>query len=87
MSALWGVVMNAQQLPFTEPEPQPDAPPTMHYRIEGGQVIQWFDDRGERVEFKPFKPGPNWARWVAGLPLCVTFADGGFIVFRLEEAT
>ena len=80
--------MIAKQLSLTEPEPEPIQPalPTMRYhRNSDGTITQWFFDGAERVEFKPFKPGPNWARWVAGLPLCVTFADGGFIVFRLEE--
>lgn len=62
-----------------------DTTPVMHYRRnDDGTVTQWFDDNGQRHEFKPFIPGPNWKRWVDGLPLCVTIGDWQQ-VFRLEE--
>lgn len=64
--------------------PVSDALPVMYYRIDNGMVYQWYYDNGERREFPPFRPGPNWKRWVDGLPLCVTWPDGGMTVFRLE---
>jgi len=65
-------------------KPQQDDLPIMHYRIEDDQVIQWYEADGERVEFPPFAPGPNWKRWVDGEPMCVTWANG-YDVFRLEK--
>ena len=59
----------------------------LYYRDHGSTVEEWYYDAlGQRVNIGTLAKGPNWARWLKGAPLCISFLDGRqMVVERMVE--
>ena len=59
----------------------------LYYRDHGSTVTEWYYDTfGQRVDIGTLVKGPNWARWLKGAPLTISFVDGRCVpVERMVE--
>ena len=59
----------------------------LYYKDRGKFVEEWYyDNLGQRVNIGMLVKGPNWARWLKGAPLSISFSDGRqMVVERMVE--